>query len=111
MELKPASNSLLQLPRKNNSNSDDDELEKLVMKICSEVRATSKPGDYNINDYVRHKVIESTSATLLKLVSSLVLGAIPKPSLTLDQCIQQHICGSGRNQTTLGLAMKLHHNV
>ena len=52
-----------------------------------------------------HKVIESTSATLLKLVS----GATTKPSLTLAQCIQQHICGAGRNQTTLGLAVKLHH--
>ena len=100
----------IKIAKKSNSNSDDDELEKLVRKIRSEVRATPKPGDYNLSDYVRHKVIRSTSATLLNLVSSLVSGgAISKPSLTLAQCIQQHICGVGRNQTTLGLAVKLHH--
>ena len=100
----------IKIAKKNNSNSDD-ELEKLVRKICSEVRATPGPGDYNISYYARHKVIDSTSATLLKLVSSLVPGGAitTKPSLTLAQCSQQHICGAGRNQTTLGLAVKLHH--
>ena len=73
-------------------------------------RFAPKPGDYNLSDYVRHKVIGSTSATLLNLVSSLVSGgAITKPSLTLAQCIQQHICGAGRNHTKLGLVIKLHH--
>jgi len=92
------------------SKGDDDELEKLVRKIRSEVMATPRPGDYNLSAYARRKVIESTSVTLLKLVSSLVSGgAITKPSLTLAQCIQQHIGGAGRNQTTLGLAVKLHH--
>ena len=100
----------IKIAKKSNSSSDVDELDKLVRKICSEVRATPRPGDYNLSDYARHKVIESTSATLLKLVCNLVSGgAITKPSLTLAQCIQQHICGAGRNQTTLGLAVKLHH--
>jgi len=77
-----------------------------VRRICSEVRATPRPGDYNLSDYVRDKVIESTSATLLKLVSSLVSGgAITKTSLTLAQCIQQHICNAGRNQTTHGFRL------
>ncbi len=94
----------------NTSDSDDDQLDKVIRKIRSEVMATPRPGDYNLSAYARHKVIESTSATLLKLVSSLVSGgAISKPSLTLAQCIQQHIGGAGRNQTTLGLAVKLHH--
>ena len=79
-----------------------------MRKICNEVRATPRPGHYNLSDYARHKVIDSTSATLLNLVSSLVSGAITKPSLTLAQCSQQHICGAGRNQTTLGLAVKHH---
>lgn len=35
-------------------------------------------------------------------------GKVTKPSLTLAQCIQQHISRSW-NQTTLGLAVKLHH--
>ena len=92
------------------SKGDDDELEKLVRKIRSEVMATPRPGDYNLSAHARHKVIESTSVTLLKLVSSLVSGgAITKPPLTLAQCIQQHIGDAGRNQTTLGLAVKLHH--
>ena len=92
------------------STDGDDELEELVRKIWSEVMATPRPGDYNLDAYTLQKVIESTSETLLKLVSSLVSGgAITKPSLTLSQCIQQHIGGAGRNQTTLGLAVKLHH--
>ena len=62
----------IKIAKKNNSNSDDDELEKLVRKICSEVRATSIPGDYSLSDYARHEVVESTSATLLKRVSSIV---------------------------------------
>ena len=101
----------IKIAKKSNRNSDDDELEKLARKIRSEVRATPKPGDYNLSDYVRHKVTGSTgAATLLNLVSSLVSGgAITKPSLTLAQCIQQHICGAGRNHTTLGLVVKLHH--
>ena len=98
----------IKIANKNNSNS---ELDKLVRKICSEVRTTPRHGDYNLSDYARHKLTESTSATLLKLVSGLVPGgAITKPSLTLAQCIQQHICGAGRNQPTLGLALKLHHS-
>ena len=65
--------------------------------------------DYKLSDYVHHKVIECTSATLLKLVSSLVSGgAITKPSLTLAQGIQQHVGDTNINQTTLGLAVKLH---
>ncbi|KAG1674268.1 hypothetical protein GQR58_015168 [Nymphon striatum] len=88
-----------------------DELLVLHIDGCENVVGfKSQPGDYNLSYYVRHKVIENTSATLLKLVSSLVSGGdITKPSLTLAQCIQQHICGAGRNQTTLGLAVKLHH--
>ena len=86
----------IKIAKKNNSNSEDDELEKLVRKICSEFRATLRSGD-NFSDYVRHKVIQSTSASLLKLISSLISGrAITKPSLTLAQCIQQHICDASR---------------
>ena len=45
--------------------------------------------EYKLSDYVHHEMIGSTSATLLRLVSSLVSGgAITKPSLTLAKCIQ-----------------------
>ena len=55
-------------------------------------------------------MIEDTSATLVRLVSSLVYGgAITKPSLTLAQCIQHHVGRTTTNLTMLWLAMKLHH--
>ena len=92
------------------SMGDDDELEKLVRKIRSEVMAKPRNVDYKLSDYGHRKVIESTSATLRSLVTSLVSGgAITKPSLTLAQCIQQHVDGTSSNQTTLGLSVKLHH--
>ena len=101
---------VIKIVKINQSMGDDDELEKLVRKIRSEVMAKPRNLDYKLSDYVHHKVIESTSETLLRLVSSLVSGgAITEPSLTLAQCIQQHVGGTSSNQTTLGLAVKLHH--
>ena len=92
------------------SMGDDDKLEKLVRKFRSEVLAKPRNVDYKLSDYVNDKVIESTSATLVKLVSSLVYGGeITKPSLTLAQCIQHHVSRTNINLTTLGLAVKLHH--
>ena len=55
----------IKIAMKSDSSSDIDEMEKLVRTIRSEVRATNRSGDYNLSDYSRHKVIESTSATLL----------------------------------------------
>ena len=101
---------VFKIVQKSQSMGDDDELEKLVRKIRSEVMAKPRNVDYKLRDYVHHKVIESTSATLRSLVSSLVSGgAITKPSLTLAQCIQQHVDGTSSNQTTLGLSVKLLH--
>ena len=89
---------------------DDDELEKLVRTISSEVMAKPRNVDYKLSDYVHHKVIVSTNATLRSLDSSLVSGgAITQPSLTMAQCIQQHVDGTSSNQTTLGLSVKLYH--
>ena len=101
---------MIKIGKISQSMGDDDELEKLVRKIRSEVMAKPRNVDYKLSDYGHHKVIESTSATLRSLVSSLVSGgAITKPSLTLAQCIQQHVDGTSSNQTTLGLSVKLHH--
>ena len=101
---------VFKIDKKSQSMGDDDELEKLVRKIRSEVMAKPRNVDYKLRDYVHHKVIESTSAKLRSLVSSLVSGgAITKPSLTLAQCIQQHVDGTSSNQTTLGLSVKLLH--
>ena len=100
--------NVIKIVKISQSMGDDDVMVKLVRKIWSEVKAKPRNVDYKLSDYVHHKVIESTSATLLRLVSSLESGgAITKPSLTLAQCIQQHVDGTSSNQTTLGLSVKL----
>ena len=59
-------------------------MDKLVRKIRSEVMAMPWPGDYNLRDNVYQRLVQSTSETLLKQVSSLVSdGFITKQSLTL----------------------------
>ena len=87
----------------------DDELDKLVRQIQTESLVTPKPRDYDLRNFQFTKLIESTSPTLLRLISCLVSGGcITKQALTLAQCVKQHISGN-TNQTTLGLAMQLHH--
>ena len=101
---------VMKIVKVSNSQGCDDQVDKLVRSIRSEVMAMPRPGDYNLGDFVYQRLVQSTSKTLLKLVSSLVSdGFTTKQSLTLAQCIQQHIGGANRNQTTLGLAVKLHH--
>lgn len=65
--------------------------------------------DYDLNIFQYENTIQDTSPTLLAFVSSLVSnGETSKPSLALSQCIQQHV-NKSTNQTSLGLAVKLHH--
>lgn len=88
---------------------EDDEVDKLVRRITAEMRNIPQPRDYDLNDFSFLKTVSDTSETLLRLASALVSdGGVTKPSLTLAQCIQQHI-NKTRNQTTLGLAVKLYH--
>ncbi|KAL8597459.1 hypothetical protein ACOMHN_050957 [Nucella lapillus] len=94
---------------KSRDDEDGDELTKLVRKIQKEALAAPRPSDYHMSSFEYTKIIESTSPTLLRLISSLVsAGCVTKKALTLAQCVQQHI-GGNMNQTTLGLAVKLHH--
>ncbi|KAL8581927.1 hypothetical protein ACOMHN_010301 [Nucella lapillus] len=94
---------------KSRDDEDGDELTKLVRKIQKEALAAPIPSDYHMSSFEYTKIIESTSPTLLRLISSLVsAGCVTKKALTLAQCVQQHI-GGNMNQTTLGLAVKLHH--
>ena len=87
----------------------DDELDKLVRHLQTESLASSKPRDYELHKFQYTKYIESTSPILLRLIPCLVSGGhISKQALTLAQCVKQHISGN-TNQTTLGLAMQLHH--
>ena len=76
----------------------------------AEVQNIPLPREYDLGSFKHERVIQDTSPTLLRLVSSLVSReeTVTKPALTIAQCIQQHISKSW-NQTTLGLAVKLHH--
>ena len=54
--------------------NDNDELEKLLRKIRSEVTEKPRPEDYNLDAFARHMIIESTSSTLLNFISCLIRG-------------------------------------
>lgn len=65
--------------------------------------------DYDLSDFTFDKLVTNTSPTLLKVVYHLVShGDISKTSLNLSQSIQFNMTTS-HNQTSLGLALKLHH--
>ena len=77
--------------------------------IKAEVSKLPTPKDYDLSEFCPSKVIANTSCTLLSLIANLVSnGEVTKKALTLTQSIQQYVSGT-YNQTTLGLAVKLHH--
>ncbi len=79
----------------------DDEVDCLVRRVKAEVRNILLPHDYDLNIFQYERTVQDTSATLLTFVSSLVTnGETSKISLTLSQCIQQHVSKSA-NQTSL----------
>ena len=94
---------------------DIEDIDNVVRRIKTEISSIPISHDYDLSDFRFNKVVEDTSQTLLKFISMLVSkGTITKKSLTLAQCIQQHIAEyneSRRNQTSLGLALKLHHKM
>ena len=80
----------------------DEDIDRLVRRVKAEVRSIPLPRDYDLNIFRHEKMVQDTSPTLLTFISSLISKGEPsKASLTLSQCIQQHI--------SLGLAVKLHH--
>ncbi len=82
---------------------------KLKDKIVAECHELPSFTDYDIGQFRKSKTIENTSPTLLSFVASMVShGEVTRASLTLAQSIQAHITKC-YNQTTLGLAVKLHH--
>ena len=89
---------------------DDDSVDTVVREIRIEARALKyQSGNYDLGEFTHVNILKQTSSTLLKLISMLVSnGTVIKQSLSLSQSIQAHIT-STRNQTTLGLAVKLHH--
>ena len=83
----------------------------LQKKITSEVKSNAPKTveSYDLNEYTLKKVKDSCNNTLLFFISSLISdGIITKKSLSLTQSIQALMTNSF-NQTTLGLAVKLHH--
>lgn len=91
-------------------NEDKDTEDTLARKIIAESHDIQfNKTQYDLGNFTHTKTIEQTSATLLRFISKLVsTGEITKASLSLSQSIQQHITNA-RNQTTLGLGVKLHH--
>ena len=65
----------IKIAKKNNSNSDD-ELEKLVRKICSEVRATPRPGDNHSNYHknAQRSALSSAGVTTTICTSRAAMG-------------------------------------
>ncbi len=83
-------------------------MERLVKLTTSEASSLQKRKDYNLTKFIRSKTIETTSASLLKLVSELVSnGKGTTTSLSLAQAIHAHVTNSP-NQTAEGLAVKIH---
>ena len=92
------------------ASSEDDAMDTVIRRVKAEVRNIPQPRDYDLSDFRFEKAVQDTSETLLKLISELESdGEVSKKSLTLAQCIQQHI-NCTRNKTSLGLAVKLHHH-
>ena len=89
---------------------DEEKEDALVRKITTEAHGIPcNNRAYDLGDFTHDKTKQQTSATLLRLVSKLVSkGEVTKASLSLSQSIQ-YCMTSVRNQTTLGLGVKLHH--
>ena len=94
------------------SANDNDDVSELAKKISAEVKTshTRKSEEiYDLNDFNYDTIERACNSNLLFFISSLISkGAVTKKSLCLTQSIQALITGSF-NQTTLGLAVKLHH--
>ena len=88
---------------------DDDNVETIVRKVKAEALAIPRSNDYYLSQLTVEKIVANICPTLLALVSQLVYnGELNKSAVIISHCIQQHISNS-TNQTTLGLAVKLHH--
>ena len=81
-----------------------------MCKLISEVKAIPKVlNHYDLDQFTYSNTCESSSETLLTLVSHLVSkGKKYKAGLSISQCIQHHIALSPK-QSTVGVALQLHH--
>ena len=91
--------------------NDSDVVKDICHKIQAEVQSTSVPKTtaYKLGDFTKDSAVHNCSETLLTLLSSLVSnGKVSKKSLALAQAIQA-LVSRRFNQTTLGLALQIHH--
>ena len=88
---------------------DDDIVETVVRRVKAEALALPRSNDYYLSQFTFEEIVANTCPTLLAFVSQLVYTReLNKSAVTMSLCIQQHIYNS-TNQTTLDLAVKLHH--
>lgn len=89
---------------------DEDSVDAVLRQVTNEAKAVQyNSANYDLGEFTYNNTLKQTSPTLLHLISRLVSGGeVTKKSLSLSQAIQSHITGT-RNQTTLGLAVKLQH--
>ena len=89
--------------------SDVDSVETVVRRVKAEALSLPRSNDYDLSQFTFETIVANTCPTLLALVSKLVSnGELNKSEVAISQCIQQHISNS-TNQTTLGVAEKVHH--
>ena len=99
----------LKLVKLSKTSDVDDDVDCLVRRVKTEVSNIPLHWDYDLDIFRYEKTIQDISPALLAFISSLVSnGETSKISLTLSQCIQQHV-SKNTNQISLGLAVKLHH--
>jgi hypothetical protein len=91
--------------------TDESSINSVVRQIKREARSIKyNSAHYDLSEFTQANTVKSTSPTLLKLISDLISeGEVTKQFLSLSQSIQSHITNT-RNQTTLGLAVKLQHH-
>lgn len=91
------------------ANDSCDSVSNVIKSITEEVRGKDKPETYDIGSFTFDKAVKDTSSTLLQLISGLVSsGTVTKQLISIAQSIQA-LTNKTFNETTLGLAVKLHH--
>lgn len=96
---------------KTTEGEEESDVDAMICKVHKEARELTKSNNlfYDLGNFTHSSIIRQTSPTLLHLVSGLVSRyQVTKQSISLTQSIQSHITNC-HNQTTLGLAVKLHH--
>lgn len=89
--------------------NDYDPISDVVKIIAGEIKTNEKKNTYNLENFTYDEAVADTSKTLLQLISRLVsFGTVTKQFISIAQSIQAEMSKSF-NQTTLGLAVKLHH--